>query len=184
MLGALIDEIRDMQARAAEANAAISKEGHQLAGQSNQGPARHAHTQGVQSSQEVQQPAQARQQGAVPAVGEEHQVVLHSAEPQHQHTSSRQLGKWSGSRPGCGAPGCVPWLRLASNLDIRSIVDSVNARKQTPLIIAASRGHTDVARKLLELGANPLAADRSEGCTALHYAGTASLLLPARSNVI
>jgi hypothetical protein len=185
MLGALIDEIRDMQARAAAANAGEVKEAS--AGEHHQhGANRRAAGRAPQSSHAMAMQGQeaghnasvaTRQQGAVPVVGEEEQVVLHSTQLQHQHSNSRQLGKWGGSRQGCGGPGCAPWLRRAVHLDVCQIIDSVNARRQTPLIIAASRGHTDVARQLLELGANPLAADKSEGCTALHYAGGPTVLL-------
>lgn len=74
---------------------------------------------------------------------------------------------------------------LSRNLDS---LNSMDDRHWTPLIVAAFRGHDQVARLLMEHGADMSAQDKS-GYTALHWAAyngqsrTARLLLQEHANI-
>lgn len=105
--------------------------------------------------------------------------------------SSSGLRRGKKGKVPVASHGCAPdYSKLNSPLPSKQqMCNALNSKKQTPLIVAASRGHSDIVQILLQMGADLHITDTAAGCTALHYAcmyghlECARILILAATNV-
>lgn len=98
------------------------------------------------------------------------QSIWHAAAQRGHCGVLRTLAEATGQQSGSLVSAATTLEDLASNPVLNLLVNEVDRKGRTPLMLACAAGHTEATETLLRLGADRWAADKKHGDTALHYA--------------